>query len=289
MKDTISYSEFLFLSALDRRDPKFDYLFINSADQQTALGLPQIFYMEMVIALAEDDFILIDAHHFNLLIRRLRGEIPVNFPHPGEIHDSIWTNPREGLQNLLIGNSGFRTRITYRGLCRLETLRELLKRDRILEPFGAMLDMRYFVRDLETALQRSTDVPVSVLRLDLDNFKKINDTSGHHAGDEVMKSYLFAVRDTLGSTGDAYRGRGDEVVAIIVGQNHLGAVAMAEKIRAAVATMTCKYKGNDLPKVTTSIGVATSPPEQRGQDVETVADERQMRAKKNGKNCVVAD
>ena len=73
--------------------------------------------------------------------------------------------------------------------------------------------MRYFVRALEEALHRPADVPVSVLRLDMDNFKRINEEFGHPAGDVVMKSYLEAVRDSLHPDGIAYRGRGDEIVA----------------------------------------------------------------------------
>jgi hypothetical protein len=53
MKDDIRYSEFLFLSALERRDPKFEYIFINGPEQQNMLGLNQIFYMEMTVVLAE--------------------------------------------------------------------------------------------------------------------------------------------------------------------------------------------------------------------------------------------
>jgi len=105
MKDTISYSEYLFLSALERRDPKFEYLFINGPQQQGALDLPQIFYMEMVIASAEDNYIVIEDHNLNLLIGRLRGEIAPNHPRPSEIHDFNWANPREALYNKLIGGA----------------------------------------------------------------------------------------------------------------------------------------------------------------------------------------
>jgi len=275
MKDTINYSEFLFLSAIARRDSNF-------------LGVEQLIYLEMVIATAEDNHIVFERHDLQLFIGRLRGEIALDYPHPTVIHHLEWANPRAALRDKLIGNAIFQTRITFRGLCRLEALRELLKRERILEPFGALLDMRYFPRDLAAAIQRPPEIPVSVLRLDLDNFKKINDKFGHSAGDVVMKSYLTTVRETLGSSGEAYRGRGDEVAAIIIGQEHAATVAIAEKIRSAVAAMACKYIDIDLPKVTTSIGVVTAPPEQRDKAIEDVADARQLQAKKNGKNCVVS-
>jgi diguanylate cyclase (GGDEF)-like protein len=149
--------------------------------------------------------------------------------------------------------------------------------------------MRYFPKDFEEALHRPSDVPVSVLRLDMDSFKKINDDFGHPAGDVVMKSYLEAVRDCLGSVGTGYRGRGDEVVALIVGQDHKRATEIAEKIRVTVENLRCKFNDTILPTVTASIGVATTPPESRGKDMETIADDRQNRAKREGKNRVVAN
>jgi diguanylate cyclase (GGDEF)-like protein len=288
MKDDIRYSEFLFLRALERRDPKFEYIFINGPEQQDILGLNQIIYMEMTVALAEDGYISFEQQHLQLLIGRLRGEIAPGFSRLIGIHDDEWANPREALHNKFIGGQSYRPRVTYRGLCRIEELRELLKRDRILEPFGVLLDMRYFPRDFEEALRRSVDVPVSVLCLDMDNFKNINDNSGHAAGDVVMKAYLEAVRDSLGSVGNAYRGRGDEVAALIVGQDHKRATEIAEKIRVSVETLQCKLNDTTLPTVTASIGVATTPPESRGKDMETLADDRQNRAKKEGKNRVVA-
>jgi diguanylate cyclase (GGDEF)-like protein len=183
---------------------------------------------------------------------------------------------------------GYQLRVTYRGLCRIEELSELLKRDRILEPFGVLLDLRYFPKDFEDALHRPSDVPVSVLRLDMDGFKKINDDFGHPAGDMVMKSYLETVRDCVGSIGSAYRGRGDEVAALIVGQEHKRVTEIAEMIRASVEALRCKFNDTALPAVTASIGVATTPPESRGKEMETLADDRQNRAKKEGKNRVVA-
>jgi diguanylate cyclase (GGDEF)-like protein len=287
MKDDIRYSEFLFLRAIEKWDQKFQYININNPEQQKLTGLNQTTYSEMVVALAENSYVVFDEHDLQLLIGRLRGEISPNFPSGSIILQHEWQNPRDGIHNRLISSHAFRLRVTYRGLCRIEELRELLKRDRILEPFGVLLDMRYFYKDFEDALRRPPDVPVSVLRLDLDGFKKINDASGHPAGDEVMKNYLEAVRDCVGSIGDGYRGRGDEVAVLIVGQEHKRVLEIAEKLRVRIETRENKFKDIILPSVTASIGLATTPPESRGKDLETIADDRQIRAKKEGKNRVV--
>lgn len=198
MKDTISYSEYLFLSALERCDQRFECIYFSNQEQLNFLGLNQTLYQEMVATLAEDTYIVFHEQDLQRLVGRLRGEIAPNYPRPAMFHDFDWANPREALYNRLYHVHAYRLRITYRGLRRLEELRELLKRDRILEPFGILLDMRYFVRDLEEALRRSADVPVSVMRLDLDGFKKINDNFSHGAGDIVMKSYLEAAMHYVG-------------------------------------------------------------------------------------------
>lgn len=286
MKDDIRYSEFTFLRALAKRDPKFEHLNVSYQEQQAILGLPQIFYAEMLVALAEDGHIVFDHEHFGQLIGRLRGEISEGYVHSKSIHDHEWSNPRDAIHNKLIGTAwGSRVRITYRGLCRLEDLREVLKRDRILEPFGVLLDLRYFPRDLEEALHRP-DLAVSVIRLDLDAFKRVNDEFGHAAGDVVMKAYLETVRDCLGSIGTGYRGRGDEVAALVVSQDHERSKTIAEQVRRGIENLELKHNELRLPGVTASIGVATSPPEARRREIESLSDARQRRAKKEGKKSV---
>jgi diguanylate cyclase (GGDEF)-like protein len=288
MKDNIRYSEFVFLSALLNRDPNFQYVWVNRVEQQTVVGLDQMTYLEMIISLAESLCVEFDQQPLQQLVGRLRGEIPVSFPRPSQFHDFEWANPREALRNRMIGQLSYSLRVTYQGRCRLEDLREELKRERTVEPFGVLLDIRYFERDLEEALHLPDDVPVSVLRLDLDKFKPVNDEYGHKAGDEVMKSYLSVVRDSLGSIGTAYRGRGDEVAVLIMRQEHQRVVQIAERIRDAIASMRCPFEGQTLPPVTASIGVATSPPGPRGRELEDLADSRQSRAKKEGRNRVIA-
>jgi len=122
----------------------------------------------------------------------------------------------------------------------------------------------------------------------MDGFKTVNDRFGHSAGDVVMKAYLEAVREGIGMFGDAYRGSGDETVALILGQGHDRAAQIAEEIRTRVSQLRCEHKGQALPPVSASIGVATTPPEERNRDVYPIADRRQRAAKEHGKNRVVA-
>jgi diguanylate cyclase (GGDEF)-like protein len=219
---------------------------------------------------------------------RLRGELSANHKRPVAVNEYHWDNPREAIRNALRPALPPRLRIAYRGLRRIEELSEVLTRDRVLEDFGVLLSIRYVRKDLEAALRRASDIPVSLLYADMDNFKRVNTNFGHDAGDVVMRKYLEVVRDRLGIFGTAYRGLGDEVVALIVGQDHQRAVELAESIRQGVEGMVCDYKGERLPAVTSSIGVATTPPEPRSIDLQNIADGRQQIAKNGSKNCVIA-
>src|SRR5581483_2599005 len=174
------------------------------------------------------------------------------------------------------------------GLRRIQELRDLLKRDRILEPLGVLLSMQYFHRDLEDALGRPTDLSVSVLHIDMDNFGIINKMEGYAAGDVVMKAYLEVVHRVVGNFGAGYRGTGDEVRVLIPGQGHQRASEFAEAIRKEVEALRCEFKEKKLPLVTASIGVATTPPEARALELQNLADSRQLQAKKGGKNRVVS-
>ncbi len=286
--DDPRYSELLFLRQLANESSQFFQ--DQDGSRARAIGLSPNMYVDMAATLVEDLYARFDREDVQLIVARLRGEVPPTFK-PDYFHAHEWNNPRETLQNVLAGihRQGLqRLRVTYRGLRRIEELRDLLRRDRVLEPFGILLDMRYFVRDLEEALARPPDVPVSVIYADMDNFKPINDQHGHPAGDVVMKEYLQIVLDVVGQFGTAYRGRGDETACLIIGLGHQRAAQIAETIRKKIAGLSCDHNGKKLPKVTASIGVASTPPETRSAGVETVADDRNSKAKKAGKNCIVS-
>jgi diguanylate cyclase (GGDEF)-like protein len=286
--DDVRYSELIFLQKLAEGAPGFDLFYGHHGDQAKVVGLPSHMYVDMAVTLLEGLFIRFHDQHLDLLVARLRGEVPPNSPGPFELLGSEWGYPRQAIYSYLTRQNLYQLRITYRGLRRIEELRELLRRDRILEHFGVLLDLRYVHTDLQDALQRPSDTPISVLYADLDRFKPINDEFGHAAGDVVLKAYLEVVHNSLGSFGTGYRGRGDEVVAIITGQGHERAVQLAEKIRKAVEALECEHNGKRLLNVTASIGVATTPPESRTAEIEAVAEERNRQAKATGRNWVIA-
>jgi len=286
MKD-VRYSELVFLRERAEGSSKFEHFWGFEGDQTRIVGLNQMLYVEMAATLLEDMYVRFDDQALQLIIARLRRELAADYGCPDRFHAYQWKDPRSALREVLTTAPPPRLRITYRGLRRVEELRDLLLRDRILEPFGVVLSMQYLRKDLEEALRRGADVPVSVIYADMDDFKPINTQFGQAGGDVVMKKYLEIVRDSLGVLGTAYRGVGDEVVGLVIGQAHEHVVELAQKIRQGVGAMRCEHNGKSLSPVTASLGVATTPPESRGLDIETIAEDRKRRAKEAGKNRVV--
>lgn len=286
MVDDIRYSELLFLRAIENGS----IAMFNSIDQEqtNSVGLVGNTYVDMAATLLEDLYIRFRREEDQLFVSRLRGEVSPDHQPPGRGKEHLWQNPRAAIEGFLRGHEGglHDISITYRGRRRIQELRDLLRHERILEPFGILLSLQYFIMDLEDALKNSPDV--SVIFADMDNFKSINTNFGHAAGDEVMKSYLGAVRDGLGLFGVGYRGVGDETVALVIGQGQKRAIEIAETIRKKVEAMQPTYKGKKLPRMTASIGVATTPPEARTMNLETLSENRRALAKIKGKNQVIA-
>jgi len=286
----VRYSELKFLQMLASDATDLKTFYDPRGERSRSVGLSPSMYVDLAATLVEDGYVRFREQHMQLLVARLRGELSPGHGAPSPFQPYQWSNPRAALHEELGGARGhvYELELTYRGLRRIEELREILKRDRILEPFGVLLSMQYFSRDLEDALRLHHGIAVSVLYADMDKFKPINTEFGQSGGDVVMKAYLEMVRDTVGDFGTGYRGVGDEVAILIIGQGHDKAIEFAERIRAGVGDMRCDFKGKALPKVTATIGVASTPPEQRTMEIETLAEDRKRGGKDEGRNRVVA-
>jgi len=132
-------------------------------------------------------------------------------------------------------------------------------------------------------LERFSD-PISLLIIDIDHFKKINDTYGHPVGDSVLKGIAEKIKKTIRNIDVPARYGGEEFTVILPGTDENGAMNMAERLRKAIgATKFASEKG--AFSVNVSIGISTFTKEIRSKEelVET-ADKALYHAKRNGRN-----
>ena len=161
---------------------------------------------------------------------------------------------------------------------------------RLLDPLQVVLDQRYWETDLKLMIQQdSSNEGLSAFKMDLDNFKIVNDQLGHTVGDEAIRLYCKIVQDTLKQVAEVYRRGGDEVVALAPGLRQPNAGTLAEKIRSNIEAGFIKW-GNErglsqFP--TASIGVVDIEPGCVYEKVVQLMDEAQSRAKDEGKNRVI--
>jgi len=153
-----------------------------------------------------------------------------------------------------------------------------------------LYNKKYFVDVLskEFSFSRRTKQPLSLMMIDIDFFKKINDTYGHMAGDLMLKSVGQYLQKHLRLENIACRYGGEEFAIILrnVGQELAGSIA--ERLRQAVEAERVLYKGKEL-KVTVSVGIATFDNAcfETIEDLIQAADQCLYQAKEGGRNRVV--
>jgi diguanylate cyclase (GGDEF)-like protein len=128
--------------------------------------------------------------------------------------------------------------------------------------------------------------PLSLILVDLDHFKNVNDTFGHPAGDLVLKEISAVLQRSVRSYDWVGRYGGEEFLLILPGSNFAGARIRAENMRIAVQAAHI-HDGDRIIPITASFGVAAGFPSQYEILIQT-ADEALYRAKDNGRNCVIA-
>lgn len=152
-----------------------------------------------------------------------------------------------------------------------------------------LYNRKYFQKHIESEFARGERYgrEVSLIILDLDFFKKMNDTNGHQAGDLVLKSVGKAVKDSIRSNVDVPARFGGEEFAVLLPETSFNfALKIAEKIRAKIESLRMEFQGKTLT-ITASLGVASNRPEITSVDqLIRVADEKLYEAKRNGKNRV---
>lgn len=169
-------------------------------------------------------------------------------------------------------------------------LQERLRVQSIREPLTGLFNRRYLEESVEREVRRCErrGLPLSLMMLDLDQFKAFNDLHGHAGGDALLSGFGQLLQKLARAEDIACRYGGEEFTLILPEAELKLACERAEAIRAEVESMRIRHLGQELPAVTVSIGVATFP--QHGRDSEDLlqlADEALYRAKREGRNCVI--
>lgn len=174
----------------------------------------------------------------------------------------------------------------------LEEKNRELERLTYLDGLTGIANRRYFDKIIAQEWGRATRLvlPIGLIMIDIDFFKRYNDTFGHQRGDDCLKQVASALNTALKRFGDAvFRYGGEEFVAILPGSDIDGAVNVAEKMRRRVLELEIPHSDSPVSSnVTVSLGVGSTIPAAKSHHSELIdsVDEALYEAKKFGRNRI---
>jgi diguanylate cyclase (GGDEF)-like protein len=169
---------------------------------------------------------------------------------------------------------------------------ELLKRTEeltILDELTESFNYRYFVQKFQEEKRRAVryHLPLSIIMIDIDWFKKLNDGYGHEAGNAVLRQLAKVIKECIRDVDIFARYGGEEFVVILPQTPLVEARRIGERIRTQVEQTIIDTGSTGKVKITVSIGVSSYPENGRSEEeLVTVADQALYKAKGNGKNLV---
>lgn len=169
-----------------------------------------------------------------------------------------------------------------------QKLQLLLREQAIRDPLTSCYNRRYFDETInrELARARRESYPVSLVMMDIDHFKQVNDTHGHQAGDAVLRAAGELFKNSVRSGDMVIRFGGEEFLVVMPNVTLETALARSEIFRQSFAALKVNYAGRELTN-TISQGVAVFPASgATSEQVLQAADEALYLAKQSGRNCV---
>ncbi len=162
-------------------------------------------------------------------------------------------------------------------------LAHLSRTDRLTELFNRGHWEERLNEEFKRGLRQSN--PCSLVMFDIDHFKKVNDTYGHPAGDEVIRQTAQKIRETIREVDIAGRYGGEEFTVILVNSDKDGACQFAERLRKTIEGITVTHDGIDI-KYTISLGISELSANLKDPKawIES-ADQALYKAKEGGRNC----
>ncbi|MBI5561353.1 MAG: diguanylate cyclase [Deltaproteobacteria bacterium] len=188
----------------------------------------------------------------------------------------------------IVANSAFHAIRNARLFDRLMQERDTLQEIAIKDQLTSLYNHNFFYTRLEEEFDRAVryDTLLSVIMMDIDNFKNINDTYGHRTGDVVLRELSEMIKRGVRKTDIVARYGGEEFAVILPHTSLAGAMEEGERLRELVGSHA--YAGLVNDSITISVGVAAYP--QKGVmnsgDLVNHADDALYKAKWGGKNCV---
>jgi diguanylate cyclase (GGDEF)-like protein len=165
------------------------------------------------------------------------------------------------------------------------------KSDIWMDPLTGLSSRLHFAKRFEGEIRRTENYGQSLglFLFDIDEFKKINDTYGHHAGDGVIRNLAGIVRQNTRGSDLVGRYGGDEFMVLLTSTTRERAEAFVEKLRALIGTSEFRIPGSDKPlRITISGGLAMFPAHgQSTPELFRAADDALYEAKRSGRNRIV--
>lgn len=143
--------------------------------------------------------------------------------------------------------------------------------------------------ELERIRAKQNNAPFSIIMVDIDHFKRVNDNFGHLIGDSLLKSIAHLLKAHLRRNDLAARYGGEEFLILLPETGIEGATAVARKIRKTLATKEWKLKetGESMGKITVSMGISTYKLNEPEENLIKRADDALYLAKKNGRDQII--
>jgi diguanylate cyclase (GGDEF)-like protein len=301
------------LIALEESFAHIDVVFIKATSGNDALR--EILHHDLALAILDVQMPEMDGYELAQLIRlrKQTSKLPIIFLsaiysddfHIFKGYDSgavdFITKPFS--PEILEGKIRFFTEIYFQKIKLKETIIELektkqlvleqnkqLKRLSTHDDLTGLCNRRHLVTSLEHEFSRCCrdGADLSLIMLDLDHFKSINDNFGHKFGDYVLKDFSSLLQATIHENGLAFRFGGEEFIVLIPEASVLGAAEIAENIRRKCAEKMID-DGKYAVKITVSIGVTSYDKKMHttASCMISFADEALYQAKENGRNQVV--
>jgi two-component system cell cycle response regulator len=162
----------------------------------------------------------------------------------------------------------------------------------ITDALTGLFNRRYMESHVGTLVEQASTrgKPLTVLVLDIDYFKSINDTYGHDAGDDVLREFAIRIKKSIRGIDLACRYGGEEFVVVMPETDMAVATLVAERLRRRIASEPFPIQqGTRTVEVTISIGIAALGRNENAAAVLKRADQALYRAKRDGRNRVVPD